>query len=140
MRIEPLLNQINQLELNENLRRQIAPVQILETGRIEAKPSSPKKSNTLALAGVIGLVLGSALALLRDRMDNRLRTIEEVQGYVGLTILGVVPRMPGRRTAVARAMAVHLDPRSEVAEAYRTIRTAVYFTGQGAAIAPRRCW
>ncbi|CAN5369080.1 hypothetical protein BH09PLA1_BH09PLA1_35790 [soil metagenome] len=131
-RIDPLFNQINQLELNENMRRQIAPVTILETGRVEPKASSPKKSNTLALAGVIGLVLGSALALLRDRMDNRLRTIEEVQGYVGLTILGVVPRMPGRRTAVARAMAVHLDPRSEVAEAYRTIRTAVYFTGQGA--------
>jgi capsular exopolysaccharide synthesis family protein len=29
-------------------------------------------------------------------------------------------------------MAVHLDPRSEVAESYRTIRTAVYFTGHGA--------
>lgn len=131
-RIDPLQNQINQLELNENMRRQIAPVQVLENGRVEGKPSSPKKTNTLALALVVGLVLGSGLALLRDRMDNRLRTIEEVQGYVGLTILGVVPRMPGRRTAVARAMAVHLDPRSEVAEAYRTIRTAVYFTGQGA--------
>jgi capsular exopolysaccharide synthesis family protein len=131
-RIDPLFAQMNQLELSENLRRQIAPVQRLEDGRVERKPSSPKKTNTLALAAVIGLVLGCATALLRDRMDNRLRTIEEVQGYVGLTILGVVPRMPGRRTAVARAMAVHLDPRSEVAEAYRTIRTAVYFTGQGA--------
>jgi capsular exopolysaccharide synthesis family protein len=35
--------------------------------------------------------------------------------------------MSGRRTAVARAMTVHLDPRSVVAEAYRTVRTAVYF-------------
>ena len=131
-RMDPLFTQMNQLELSDQLRRQIAPVQVLENGRVEPKPSSPKKSNTLALAGVVGLVLGCAMALLRDRVDNRLRTIEEVQGYVGLTILGVVPRMPGRRTAVARAMAVHLDPRSEVAEAYRTIRTAVYFTGQGA--------
>ncbi len=80
---------------------------------------------------MLGLVLGSALALMRDRMDTRLRTVEEVMQIVGLPILGVVPRMPGRRTAVARAMAVHLDPRSEVAEAYRTIRTAVYFSGQG---------
>jgi capsular exopolysaccharide synthesis family protein len=32
---------------------------------------------------------------------------------------------------VARAMTVHLDPRSVVAESYRTVRTAVYFGANG---------
>jgi capsular exopolysaccharide synthesis family protein len=129
---EPLQRRINELQIDVDRQRQITPVAIVEHGEVSEKPSFPKKTNTLALAGILGVVLGSALALLRDKMDTRLRTIEEVQGIVGLPILGVVPRMPGRRTAVARAMAVHLDPRSEVAEAYRTIRTAVYFSGQGA--------
>lgn len=128
---EPLQKRINELQINMDQQRQITPVAIVEHGEVSEKPSFPKKTNTLALAGVLGVLLGSGLALLRDKMDTRLRTIEEVQGIIGLPILGVVPRMPGRRTAVARAMAVHLDPRSEVAEAYRTIRTAVYFSGQG---------
>jgi capsular exopolysaccharide synthesis family protein len=85
----------------------------------------------LVLASVLGLIVGGFLAYLRDKTDTRLRTAEEIQNIVGLQILGVVPRMPGRRTSVARAMAVHLDPRSEVAEAYRTIRTAVYFGPAG---------
>jgi capsular exopolysaccharide synthesis family protein len=59
-----------------------------------------------------------------------MRSIEEIQTMIGLPILGVVPAMSGRRTAVARAMTVHLDPRSVVAEAYRTIRTAVYFSAE----------
>ena len=128
---DPLLRRINELQIDVDRQRQIQPIEVVEHGDIIDKPSFPKKTNTLALAGVLGVVLGSALALIRDKMDTRLRTIEEVQNVIGLPILGVVPRMPGRRTAVARAMAVHLDPRSEVAEAYRTIRTAVYFSGQG---------
>jgi capsular exopolysaccharide synthesis family protein len=130
--LTPLRSRIQAQQVDVDRQRQVTPVQIVESGQIELYPSHPKKKNTLALAGVIGVVLGAGLALLRDRMDTRLRSIEEVQNIVGLPILGTVPRMPGRRTAVARAMAVHLDPRSEVAEAYRTIRTAVYFSGQGA--------
>jgi capsular exopolysaccharide synthesis family protein len=128
---EPLVRRINELQIDVDRQRQITPIEVVEHGEAIDKPSFPKKTNTLALAGVLGVLLGSGLALLRDKMDTRLRTIEEVQNILGLSILGVVPRMPGRRTAVARAMAVHLDPRSEVAEAYRTIRTAVYFSGQG---------
>jgi len=126
-RMDPLRTQLNQLELNERIRQQIVPVQVYEVGVPIPRPSSPKSGQTLGLAAIIGVVLGGMLALIRDKMDNRLRTIEEVQSIVGLPILGVIPRMPGRRTAVARAMAVHLDPRSEVSEAYRTVRTAVYF-------------
>jgi capsular exopolysaccharide synthesis family protein len=83
------------------------------------------------VAILLGGVLGAGLALLRDRSDQRMRSIEEIQSIIGLPILGVVPAMSGRRTAVARAMTVHLDPRSTVAEAYRTIRTTVYFGANG---------
>jgi capsular exopolysaccharide synthesis family protein len=85
----------------------------------------------MVAAIVLGMLLGGGLAILRDRNDGRMRSIEEIQTVVGMPILGVVPAMSGRRTAVARAMTVHLDPRSVVAEAYRTIRTALYFGADG---------
>ena len=52
--------------------------------------------------------------------------VEEIKQLLGLPVLGVVPHMVAR-TPVQRGMQLHLDPMSDVAEAYRTIRTAVYF-------------
>ncbi|MGH7180087.1 MAG: polysaccharide biosynthesis tyrosine autokinase [Tepidisphaeraceae bacterium] len=128
--VDQMDTRIRELHLQVDMIR-IPNIRILEPALPIYKASSPKKVQTLALALAIGLLLGVVMAMLRDKMDTRLRSIDEIQAIVGLTILGVVPRMPGRRTAVARAMAVHLDPRSEVSEAYRTIRTAVYFGSHG---------
>ena len=129
--LKPLEERINQLEQQGDLMKNLRSITVMDAATIRTTPSFPVPVQIISLAAVIGLVLGGFLAYLRDRTDNRLRTAEEIQNFVGLQILGVVPRMPGRRTSVARAMSVHLDPRSEVAEAYRTIRTAVYFSPAG---------
>jgi capsular exopolysaccharide synthesis family protein len=123
-----LADEIQRVQLNANSRK-LMEVNVVEPPHVAEAPSWPRKNRTLSVAIVLGGLLGAGLALLRDRMDGRLRSIDEVQTVIGLPILGVVPGMSGRRTAVARAMTVHLDPRSVVAEAYRTIRTAVYFGG-----------
>lgn len=122
-----LLDRIKQLEIAASTAPLIASIDVLEPARVATGPSSPRKYRTLAVALVAGTMVGAGLALLRDRLDGRMRSVEEVQTIIGLPVLGVVPQMKGRRTAVARAMTVHLDPRSVVAEAYRTVRTAVYF-------------
>ncbi len=122
-----LLDRIKQLEIATSQLPMIADVQVLEPPIVAHSPSWPRKYRTLAVALAAGVMMGAGLALLRDRMDSRMRSVEEIQTIIGLPTLGVVPQMSGRRTAVARAMTVHLDPRSVVAEAYRTIRTALYF-------------
>jgi succinoglycan biosynthesis transport protein ExoP len=76
---------------------------------------------------VLGLMLGGGLAYLRDWLDHRLNSVDEIREMLGLTLLGVLPNMPGREVASVRGQKVQLDPMSEVAEAYRTIRTAIYF-------------
>ena len=118
---------IKVVELNSDAEQRFNMVTPLEPAVTPAEPSSPRRYRTIAIALAAGLLLGASLALLRDRMDGRMRSVEEIQTIIGLPVLGVVPQMSGRRTAVARAMTVHLDPRSVVAEAYRTVRTAVYF-------------
>jgi capsular exopolysaccharide synthesis family protein len=129
--LSPLNDRINQLQRQADVMKNIRSITVMEPAVPSRKPAWPLPTQTLGLAGLLGLLLGGFLAYLRDRTDNRLKTAEEIQTVLGLHILGVVPRMPGRRTSVARAMAVHLDPRSAVAEAYRTIRTAVYFGAAG---------
>ncbi len=129
--IQSLQTQVRTLEsaVNNVKRRQ---VEVIDPPTVPTSASSPKRYRILAVAMVLGALLGAGIALLRDRRDGRMHSVEEIQTVVGLPILGVVPAMSGRRTAIARAMTVHLDPRSVVAEAYRTIRTAVYFGTGGA--------
>jgi capsular exopolysaccharide synthesis family protein len=66
-------------------------------------------------------------ALLLDWMDHRIRSASDVENLLGLSILGAVPHMLGKRSPVERGQEIHLYPKSEVAEAYRTIRTGIRF-------------
>ena len=125
-----LAERLHQLDM-ATTGQKLINIEVVEPARIAEWPSYPRKKRILAVAMVAGALLGAGLALLRDRRDGRMHSVEEIQQIIGLPILGVVPSMAGRRTAVARAMTVHLDPRSVVAEAYRTVRTAVYFGTTG---------
>jgi capsular exopolysaccharide synthesis family protein len=78
---------------------------------------------TLFEGALIGLMLGVALTFL----DTRFRSADEIRAGVGLPILGAVPHTHGRQSNSIRGRKVHLDPTSEVAEAYRAVRTALYF-------------
>jgi len=103
-------------------------ISILEVARPADKPSKPQKARVMGIALVLGLMLGGGLAILRDWIDQRLRSAEEVSAILGVPMLGVVPSMSKKLTTVARGQRVHLKSTSSAAEAYRTIRTAVFFS------------
>jgi uncharacterized protein involved in exopolysaccharide biosynthesis len=105
-----MLDRVKQLELAASQAPLVGQIDVIEPPRVAPSPSWPRKYRTLAVALAAGVMLGAGLALLRDRMDGRMRSIEEIQTIIGMPVLGVVPQMSGRRTAVARAMTVHLDP------------------------------
>ena len=102
-------------------------ISILEVARPAGSPSGPQKATYMAVALVMGLMLGGGMAFARDWMDQSLRSAEEVSAVLGVPILGVVPSMHGRQSAVARGQTVYKESDSRVAEAYRMIRTAVFF-------------
>ena len=102
-------------------------ISILEVAKPGDDPVEPQKPRTMALALALGLMLGVALAFLRDWMDKRLRSTDEMAAVLGAPVLGVVPHMKGPKGVSRIGRRVHLDPQSLAAEAYRTIRTAVYF-------------
>jgi len=99
----------------------------------EAPQVEPDYPTTIFEALVLGIVVGCVLAYLRDWLDQRLRSAEEIKHVLQIPILGVVPHIIGARTPSQRGLQLHLDPMSDVAEAYRTIRTGVYFGTPGGA-------
>jgi capsular exopolysaccharide synthesis family protein len=122
---DTLSNRIKELNVTENVGA--LNISILEVARPADKPSEPQKARMMAIALVFGLMLSGGLALLRDWMDQRLRSTEEIATVLGIPVLGVVPSMSGRLDMVGRGQKVHKDSDSSEAEAYRTIRTAVFF-------------
>src|SRR5207248_1844573 len=90
-------------------------------------PIGPNVRNTLAGAALIGLLLGCGLSVVREWTDPRLRTAEEVKMTVGLPVLGAIPMVAGNRSRQAMGWTVHLDPGSDAAESFRSLRTSIQF-------------
>src|SRR5205823_1024919 len=106
-------------------------ISVLEPAKAEVATVKPQPQQVMAIAGVMGLMIGLGLALMLDLLDQRLRTVDEVGMILEMPVLGAIPTMSGSQTPVQRGQQVHLQPRSPVAEAYRAVRTAVYFGSPG---------
>ena len=102
-------------------------IEILETALPAQIPSRPQKANVMAAALILGLLAGGGLAVLRDLVDQTLRSGDEISALLGLPVLGVVPAMSRRQNIPMRGTRVHLQPDSPEAEAFRTVRTAIFF-------------
>jgi succinoglycan biosynthesis transport protein ExoP len=103
---------------------------VLETALPGEEPSEPQKNKVMAMALILGLLLGGGIAVGRDWMDQTLRSVEEISAILGLPVLGVVPAMSRRQKIQVRGQSVSLRPDSPEAEAFRTVRTAVFFGAQ----------
>ena len=103
-------------------------VEIIEAAEPPNQPSHPQKAKTMALALCLGLFAGTGLALLYEWKDQRLRSTQEISSLLGLPILGAVPSMTRPKETVAiRGQKIRISPNSPEAEAFRTVRTAIFF-------------
>jgi len=131
-----LQTRLKEAEVSEAV--EIANIQIVDPAVRPIEPVKPRKM----VNGVVGILIGSLLALavafVRESLDTRVRTRDEIVEITGLPVLATVPRIPatdGRRSdAAARIEArlvTHHSPRSPAAEAYRTLRTNLTFSATG---------
>jgi capsular exopolysaccharide synthesis family protein len=101
---------------------------ILEPALASEEPSKPQKSRVMAMALLFGLLLGGGIAVARDWLNQTLRSADEISALFGLPALGVIPMMSRRQAARARGQRVFLQPESHESEAFRTVRTAIFFS------------
>jgi len=94
-------------------------------------PGSPVKPNTMmniAIAMLLGLMLFTLLAFLLEYLDNTLKTPEDIDREMALPTLGVIPRMDKKnQTEGIERLITSSNPKSPIAEAYRTLRTNIGF-------------
>jgi len=66
-------------------------VKVLSVSGIPTAPVSPNILLNTAIAAVVGFLLGVGLAFLREILDRRIRTEEQVQKILDLPVLGSIP-------------------------------------------------
>lgn len=66
-------------------------VQIIETAELPEEPISPNKETNIALACLVGLLMGIAIALLKEYMDDTFKTKEQTEKIMELPVIGMIP-------------------------------------------------
>jgi Mrp family chromosome partitioning ATPase/uncharacterized protein involved in exopolysaccharide biosynthesis len=125
---------------------QIEEVSIVRPATESDTPVGTEALNTVLVGALLGLSLGLVLAFVQETLDTSIGTIEDVEAYLEVPVLGVVPHIDSRETVqrilerrpslaqmepdalLSHALLItHFDPKSPVAEAYRTLRTNIQF-------------
>lgn len=66
-------------------------VNVVENANIPKKQSSPSTMKNTMIGGLIGLFLAILILILNYMLNDSLRTSEDVEKYLGVSVLGVIP-------------------------------------------------
>lgn len=125
--ISKLRGKIDQLQTLLTVQTSSAEVVRTASPGVKVRPR-PSKYALLGLA--LGLVLGVGLALLRDALDTRLRTPEQIGNVLRMPLLARVPS-PTRQLQRDNRLAMIAEPTSHGADAYRRLRMNLEFATVG---------
>jgi succinoglycan biosynthesis transport protein ExoP len=128
---------------------QSSNIRVVDPAMIPAYPSRPAKARNIMLAFLVGLVGGIGLALMREYLDNTVKTPDDIETLARLPSLAVVPQFSGsnangygsRKRLLQgistnghekriELVAQHL-PKSQMSEAFRALRTSLLLSQPG---------
>ncbi len=111
----------------EQDRIQRANARILSPAEIPGGPSAPRTMLIVAAVLLVGFGAGVSLVFLLDHLDNAVRSTHEAEDITGLPVFASVP-VARRRGGTAESQVLK-RPRSGLADAFRTLRTALTLSG-----------
>ena len=118
-------------------------VSIATYSRLPRTPIGPQRLRNIFIAFLLSLVAGIGLAFLFDFLDDTVKSVDDVDRYLHLPALALIPagRDRGRLIGVpgapsgapsdATALAMITDARSPIAESYRHLRTSLLLSSAG---------
>src|SRR5882724_7600452 len=139
---EGLLEKMKEAGINAGLRSN--SFRIVDSARVPTAPSEPNIPRNLSFAFALALTTGVGLAFLLESLDNTVRTTEQAQNISHLPSLGLIPlgtrsddSKGARRLALtpsreAVELITQAKPQSQMAEAYRALRTSLLLSSLGA--------
>lgn len=118
--LEAMLNRAKQSNGAEEILQ--ANAKLVSPAAPTEAPAYPPKTLIAFLGSVGGLLLGCAIALLREGNDATFRRADQVESVTGLPVLAMVPQVP---TRTPPAMQVLRQPTSTYSEALRRVQIGI---------------
>jgi capsular exopolysaccharide synthesis family protein len=131
-----------QRELDVSYSNGANEVSIATYSRLPKSPVGPPRLRNIIIAFLLSLAGGIGLAFLLDFLDDTVKSVEDVDRYIHLPALALIPssrdrRLPGTigRTPAppsnTTALAMINDVRSPITESYRHLRTSLLLSSAG---------
>ena len=102
-------------------RIETRPVQVVNRAEPGVRPVKPNLKLNLGLSMVVGLILGLSLAFFIEYLDTSIKTMDDVERYLGVSVLAVIPK--------GAKFLSQDDPNSRFAEGYRILCAKLNLTG-----------
>jgi polysaccharide biosynthesis transport protein len=142
---DSLMTKLKEVGISSAL--QSSNIRVVDPAMIPTYPSRPAKARNIALSFLVGLVGGIGLALMREYLDNTVKTPDDIETLARLPSLAVVPQFGGSNGNGTRKrllhgistnghdkrielVAQHL-PKSQMSEAFRALRTSLLLSQPG---------
>jgi capsular exopolysaccharide synthesis family protein len=109
----------------QGARSNQADARIVTSGVPPVFPASPRTGLIVGVAGIVGFLIGAAIAMILAELDRGFERTEELEAFTGLTALGVVPVVRWPRSVSNLSEYVIRNPASAVAETMRGFREAL---------------
>lgn len=125
-------------------------VRITRNAALPREPVAPKRVQNILLAALLSLIGGVGLVLFLDYVNNKIESVEDIDRYLRLPALGVIPILPatgkarrlltgggnGKELAPAApnngsVILTQVEANSSIAESYRQLRTALLLSSAG---------
>lgn len=117
-------------ETTETVDLATANARVVDAAKVPLSPIKPRKGLIVAAVFLLSLIIGFAIALLIDVLDNTFKTTQDIESKLNAPLLGVLPKLPelvGEHENLSRAF--HDNDHKQYSEAVRTIRTGLQLAG-----------
>jgi capsular exopolysaccharide synthesis family protein len=104
--------------------QQTGIVRVVEPAYPPELPSSPKKAAIMAMSGIGGIFMGVFIVLGLKLSDTSIKTVDDAEMMLGLSVFSAVPRMNGIRNGHVPLLVLE-KAQSDGAEAFRTLRASL---------------
>lgn len=129
-----ILGKLQEAQVAEN--QNVGNARIISPATEPQKPVPSKKKLVIAAGGVMGILLGLAIAFLLDLIDGSVKTVKEAKELFGYTLLGIIPiygksrrtrKLLGDAEGNEQRIVVREQPHSPLSAAYQMLQANLKF-------------
>ena len=106
-------------------------VSLIDLGHVPTEPAKPNRPLNIMLGFIVAAIGGLGMAFVQEHLDVSIKSQEDIEEFLEIPLLGAIPLMKHSNNAGPKKEIVVLsDPKSLTAEAFKTVRTGLFFASR----------